>query len=119
MGEGATPCEPSECQRVHRSLRAWLRECFGEETLQCRFLYTGPLGSKRDPMDGWMAPQEEGSERGEASDTAKRTSRKGVGHREAFPTWRVLVVVGVFGPKGTCCTRFRRFSTTPQSRFRE
>eukprot|EP00913_Durusdinium_trenchii_P031956 g29929.t1 len=46
VGEGATPCEPSECQRVHRSLRAWLRECFGEETLQCRFLYTGSVNEK-------------------------------------------------------------------------
>ena len=46
VGEGAVPCEPAEAQRVHSSLRQWLKEKFGEKTSKCLFLYTGSVNEK-------------------------------------------------------------------------
>jgi len=47
VGEGATPCQPEEAQRVHAALRAFLETEVGAEAAkECRFLYTGSVNEK-------------------------------------------------------------------------
>jgi len=47
IGEGATPCSPDECQRVHSALRGWLRENAGEQAAaDCRLVYTGSVNEQ-------------------------------------------------------------------------
>lgn len=47
IGEGATPCSPEETQRIHSTLRGWVRENVSEAAAAaCRFLYTGSVNEK-------------------------------------------------------------------------
>lgn len=44
IGEGAEPCSPDEAERIHRVLRAWVRnEAGAQAATACRIVYTGSV----------------------------------------------------------------------------
>jgi len=44
VGEGATPCEPEEAQRIHSALRAYIEKNVSEKAAKaCRITYTGSV----------------------------------------------------------------------------
>lgn len=47
IGDGATPCSPTEAARVHSALRAWIaRRVSPEAAAACRLVYTGSVNAQ-------------------------------------------------------------------------